>query len=388
MKKLSTIKRVAISSVLLLIFFALTSIANSAPDSDKQKLDNLKRSISSLEKRLENRNREKNNLVNELKKVEIDAAKIGRSIRQLNIKIKNRSNKLYSLEIQQRDLQKNIKNQNSAISEHLAAAYKLGDQEPIKLLLNQEDPQQLSRLFKYYSYFLEARNKKIETYIADVEKLSALMTEVTQQKLLLDSAKKELVQDQKQYLVIGKRRSQALEKLNISLQSDTAKLNKLIAERAELEELLNTVEVAVNDMPLTAPPGQQTFVSQKGLLQWPLKGRVAHSYGSQRSGSLRWEGWMIGAKSGQSVNAVHDGHVIFSNYLRGFGLLIILNHGDGYMTLYAHNEELLKDTGDWVLSNETIARAGDSGGLDKPALYFEIRKQGQPADPKIWLGKR
>ena len=97
---------------------------------------------------------------------------------------------------------------------------------------------------------------------------------------------------------------------------------------------------------------------------------------------------MIGAKSGQSVNAVHDGHVIFSNYLRGFGLLIILNHGDGYMTLYAHNEELLKDTGDWVLSNETIARAGDSGGLDKPALYFEIRKQGQPADPKIWLGKR
>ncbi|MGB0450156.1 MAG: murein hydrolase activator EnvC family protein, partial [Porticoccaceae bacterium] len=132
----------------------------------------------------------------------------------------------------------------------------------------------------------------------------------------------------------------------------------------------------------------QTFVSQKGLLQWPLKGRVAHSYGSRRSGTLRWEGWMIGAKSGQPVNAVHDGQVIFSNYLRGFGLLIILNHGDGYMTLYAHNEELLKETGDWVLSNETIARAGDSGGLDKPALYFEIRKKGQPADPKVWLGKR
>ena len=384
MKILSAIKQVAICSVLLLIF----SSPSFAADTDKEKLDNLKRSISSLEKRLDKRNREKNKLVNELKKVELEAAKTGKSIRQLNTKISRRINKLSSLENQQHDLQQNIKNQNSTISEHLAAAYKIGDQEPIKLLLNQEDPQQLSRLFKYYSYFLEARNKKIETYITDAETLSGLMTQVRQQKLLLDSSKKELVQDQKQFSVVSKRRSAALKKLTISLQSDKAKLDKLLAERAELEELLNTVEVAVSDLVLAPPPGQQTFVSQKGLLQWPLKGRVAHSYGSQRSGSLRWEGWMIGAKSGQPVNAVHDGQVIFSNYLRGFGLLIILNHGDGYMTLYAHNEELLKDTGDWVLSNEIIARAGDSGGLDKPALYFEIRKQGQPADPKVWLGKR
>jgi septal ring factor EnvC (AmiA/AmiB activator) len=384
MKKLSAIKQVAISSVLLLIF---SSPVFSA-DTDKEKLDNLKRSISSLEKRLNQRNQEKNKLVNALKKVEVEATKNKKSIRQTNRKINNRIHKLQSLEKQQFDLQQNIKNQNSTISKHLAAAYKLGDQEPIKLLLNQEDPQQLSRLFKYYSYFLDARNKKIETYISDVEKLSALMTEVTQQKLLLDNSKKQLVEDEKQFLVVSTRRSKALKKLNISLQSDTAKLNKLIAERAELEELLSTVEVAVNDIVLAPPPGQQKFASQKGLLQWPLKGRVAHSYGSKRSGSLRWEGWMIGAKSGQSVNAVHDGHVIFSNYLRGFGLLIILNHGDGYMTLYAHNEELLKDTGDWVLSNETIARAGDTGGLEKPALYFEIRKQGQPADPKVWLGKR
>jgi septal ring factor EnvC (AmiA/AmiB activator) len=139
MKKLSAIKQVAISSVLLLIFSSPTLSA----DSDKQKLDNLKRSISSLEKRLNKRNQEKNNLANELKKIELAAAKTGGSIRQLNKKINSRSNKLYSLEIQQRDLQKNIKNQNSAISEHLAAAYKLGDQEPIKLLFNQEDPQQL-----------------------------------------------------------------------------------------------------------------------------------------------------------------------------------------------------------------------------------------------------
>jgi septal ring factor EnvC (AmiA/AmiB activator) len=115
---------------------------------------------------------------------------------------------------------------------------------------------------------------------------------------------------------------------------------------------------------------------------------VAHSYGSARSGELRWEGWLISARAGTAVNAVHNGRVVFSNYLRGFGLLIILDHGDGYMTLYAHNQELLKDTGDWVQSSEVLARAGDTGGLAKPALYFEIRKKGKPADPKVWLGKR
>ena len=382
--KISAIKQIAISSVLLLLF----SSALLAADSDREKLEQLKSSISKLEQRLEQRSQEKNDLVSSLKKVELEAAATGKGIRQLNRQIDSSRKKLSALEKQQRTLQQNIKDQNSAIAEHLTAAYKLGDQEPIKLLLNQEDPQQLSRLFKYYSYFLDARNKKIETYLADVEKLSALMTEVNQQKLLLDSNRKKLVQDQEQFAAISKRRSEALKQLNISLKNDRSKLEKMVAERAELEELLNRVETAVSEVALTPPVSQQSFVSQKGLLQWPLKGRVAHSFGSQRSGTLRWQGWLIGAKSGESVNAVHDGHVIFSNYLRGFGLLIILNHGDGYMTLYAHNKELLKDTGDWVLSSETIARAGDTGGLEKPALYFEIRKQGQPADPSEWLGKR
>ena len=382
--KISAIKQIAISSVLLLLF----SSALLAADSDREKLEQLKSSISKLEQRLEQRSQEKNDLVNSLKKVELEAAATGKRIRQLNRQIDSSRKKLSTLEKQQRALQQNIKDQNSAIAEHLTAAYKLGDQEPIKLLLNQEDPQQLSRLFKYYSYFLDARNKKIETYLADVEKLSALMTEVNQQKLLLDSNRKKLVQDQEQFAAISKRRSEALKQLNTSLKNDRSKLEKMVAERAELEELLNRVETAVSEAALTPPVIQQSFVSQKGLLQWPLKGRVAHSFGSQRSGTLRWQGWLIGAKSGESVNAVHDGHVIFSNYLRGFGLLIILNHGDGYMTLYAHNKELLKDTGDWVLSSETIARAGDTGGLEKPALYFEIRKQGQPADPSEWLGKR
>ena len=222
--------------------------------------------------------------------------------------------------------------------------------------------------------------------MTDVDKLSEVIEDINRQKLELTKSRAELESEQKKLRGRVKKRSDTLSKLQASLRTDARKLGSLQKERGKLEEILSAVEEAVTDMKL--PKNYQPFVSLKGKLKWPLKGRVAHSYGSPRSGELRWEGWLISAKAGAAVNAVHNGRVVFSNYLRGFGLLIILDHGDGYMTLYAHNQELLKDTGDWVQSSETVARAGDTGGLSKPALYFEIRKQGKPADPKSWLGRR
>ena len=379
----SAISRAAISCMLLL---TLSHVA--AADDDKAKLDNLKRAISSLEKQLGQRDKEKNTLATELKKVEVDAANISKNIRRVTQQINGHVATLQNLDVQQHDLRKNIKQQNAAISEHIAASYKLGNQESIKLLLNQEDPQKLARVFKYYSYFIDTRNEKIAAYTADVEKLAVLSTEVSQQKEQLDSAKEQLLDNQQKLLAASKTRAATLQKLTLSLQNDRGKLDKLLKERRELEELLATVERASRNMQMLTPAGKQSFASRKGSLRWPINGKVAHSYGSQRSGTMRWEGLFITAKMGEPVAAVHDGQVIFSNYMRGFGLLIILNHGDGFMTLYAHNQELIKDTGDWVLSNETIARAGDTGGMDQAAVYFEIRQKGQPTDPKAWLGKR
>jgi septal ring factor EnvC (AmiA/AmiB activator) len=381
------LNRLVINGALSFALLVVSVSAFSNAD-DKAKLASLKSAISTLEKQLDKRDNEKNSLLAELKKTEIAAAQANQNIRQLNIKIDQLGNNISGLGRQQTKLKSSIKKQNAMVSEQLAAAYKMGNQEPIKLLLNQEDPQQLARLLKYYSYILEARNEKISNYIADVDRLSALQMKSIEQKRLLDSAKTELEKDQQTLLASTKRRQATVKQLNVSLQNDKTKLSKLQKERSELEELLQNVRSVAKKIALKSPPGGKSFASQKGLMSWPLKGRIAHAFGSQRSGSLRWDGWLIGADSGESVAAVHDGQVIFSNYMRGFGLLIIVNHGDGYMTLYAHNQELLKNTGDWVLSNEPIARAGDTGGLEKPALYFEIRKQGQPADPKAWLGTR
>ena len=383
MKLASAIISTALSCALLLL--PLQAIA---AEDEKAKLAELKNAITSLEKQLNKRDKDKSKLAAELKKNEIAASASSKKIRLLNSKIRSRNAKLADLGKQQTELKLGIKKQNSVVSEQLATAYKMGAQEPIKLLLNQEDPQQLARLFKYYNYVVDARNEKIAQYMGDVEQLSTVRNQVSEEKRLLSSAKVELEEDRQELLANNKRRQSTLKQLNASLQSDKSKLDKLLKQRTALEELLKNVRSVVKKMALKTPPGGQSFVSQKGQLSWPLKGKVAHSFGSTRSGSLNWDGWLISAQIGEPVAAVHDGQVIFSNYMRGFGLLIILNHGDGYMSLYAHNEELLKDTGDLVLSNETISRAGDTGGLNKPALYFEIRKKGQPADPKIWLGKR
>ncbi len=379
-------KNLGIVSVLTLGMTLSLSSLSVADDKQQARLDDLKRSITSLEKKLIASDKEKNSLQSELKKVEIEASQINRSLRQLRKKITDFEKKLSSLDKQEVELQNDIALQSGAIVDQISAAYKLGNQEPIKLLLNQEDPQKIARVFKYYGYFVQARTGKIQRYMADVDKLSKVIEDINRQKLELTKSRAELESGQKKLHGQVKKRSGTLSKLQASLRTDKKKLGSLQKERGKLEEILSAVEEAVTDMKL--PKNYQPFVSRKGKLKWPLKGRVAHSYGSPRSGELRWEGWLISAKAGAAVNAVHNGRVVFSNYLRGFGLLIILDHGDGYMTLYAHNQELLKETGDWVQSSETVARAGDTGGLSKPALYFEIRKQGKPADPKSWLGRR
>ena len=376
----------AVSNSLLLLLMLMLGAVASADEEQEQKLDNLKRSISSLEQQLEDRDKERNSLQSELKKVELRASKINSNVRRLRGKINKLESELKDLSSRERDLQLGIRGQSAAIVEQIAAAYKLGNQEPIKLLLNQEDPQKIARVFKYYDYFLQARTEKIQRYKKDVDELATVIADIETQKLRLTQSRADLEADKNKLTRQAKKRKKTLSNLQSSLRTDKKKLSKLKKERGKLEELLAAVKRAAADLAL--PSNYESFISRKGQLSWPLKGRVAHSYGSRRSGELRWEGWLIGAKAGDEVKAVHQGRVVFSKYLRGFGLLVIVDHSDGYLTLYAHNQELLKDTGDWVQSNEILSRAGDTGGLDKPALYFEIRKDGNPADPKSWLGKR
>lgn len=385
-----TIKILSCSRNLLsATLFAATLISlasyTDADTSQQVQLEKLKRSIASLEDRLENQRGEKNNLHQQLKGIELNASRVNIRIRELRHQIAANEKQLRTLTHKKQILQDNIKQQSSAIAEQIRAAHKIGTGEPIKLFLNQEDPQQLARVFKYYDYLLQARAEKIQQFEADIEQLTALVETINKTKITLAKSKKSLETERTALANTTVKRKKMLLQLDATLLSGGKKLSNLQRQRTELEELISAVEIAAADM--IVPLDYPSFASSKGKLIWPIKGSVAQKFGSRRTGQLRWEGWLIDANAGSNVTAIHQGRVVFSNYLRGFGLLIIVDHNDGYMSLYAHNQELLRETGDWVQSGEAVSRAGDTGGLLSPAVYFEIRKNGVPVNPRNWLAR-
>lgn len=379
--------RIPIWSVLLAVFICLTlSLDTLADNKQQQELEKLKVSISSLEKKLRKQRKEKNTLQQKLEIVERNVVDHDKKIRAVSKKITKTENNLSRLNSDKNNLEQRINKQRSTIAEQIRAAYKTGNEEPIKLLLNQEDPEQLSRILKYYDYLLDARSKKIDQFTADIESLKITLSKIETQKTLLADSKKELEKDKQQLASSISQRKATLTKVTQSLQSNKEQLNQYKKQRDELEAVVQTVGEAAKAI----PPAQDypSFALSKGKLNWPVRGRLTAGYGSKRSEYLRWQGWLISAKKGASIKSVHHGRVVFSDYLRGFGLLVIVDHGDGYMTLYAHNKELLKETGDWVQSGETVARAGNTGGLTNTALYFEVREKGKPVNPRPWLSKR
>lgn len=366
--------------------FGLTLMPYAIADDQQQsKLDILQSNISELQKTLTARNEQQTDLETDLERVETEASTLNTSIRELSNNIKTVEKQLIGKQKEKANLEVNISGQNDAIIAQLRSAQKIGDQEPIKLLLNQEDPQKIARMFKYYDYFLQARSAKIEQYLISVTALNDIIQSISSNKLELISAKDSLSKNQVNLKTNITQRENTLRKLQLAVANDQQKLTDLKRQRRELETLLNEVETAVADLVL--PTNSLPFTSRKGELEWPTKGKLTQRYGAQRNGPVQWQGWLIKVSAGAAVKTVHQGRIVFSNYLRGFGLLLIIDHGDGYMTLYGHNQELLKDTGDWVQTNEIIARAGNTGGLSAPALYFEIRSQGQPTNPKKWLQK-
>ena len=379
--------RIPIWHVLIAAFICLGFSLNVLADNhQQQQLEKLKTSISSLEKKLRNQRKEKNNLQQQLEKIEIDVAITNKKIRQIGKKITKTESDLSSLSDKKHTLDQRIEKQRTAIAEHIRSAFKTGNEEPIKLLLNQENPEQLSRIFKYYDYLLTARAKKIDQFTADIENLKLTLTKIQSNKKALADAKKELEKNKQQLAKNISNRKTTLSKVTQSLQSNKQQLNQYKKQRDELETVIQTVgRVAKTISPTQDYP---SFALSKGKLNWPVRGKLKASFGSKRSDYLRWQGWLISAKQDADIKSVHHGRVVFSDYLRGFGLLIIIDHGNDYMTLYAHNKELLREAGDWIQSGEVISRAGNTGGLTNTALYFEIRDKGKPVNPKIWLRKR
>lgn len=265
----------------------------------------------------------------------------------------------------------------------MVTAYKAGTPSQLQLLLNQNDPALLSRMAYYNALLLNSRNEQIESYQTTIANLEKLAPKISSQADLLARSQSKLTQKHQSLKASQAERKQTLARINASIEAKDAKLQRSAADRAHLEKILSEVVRQLSDVALGMPG--QPFKARKGKMGWPTKGRIAASFGSARAGNrLRWQGVIIDAPEGRDVKAIHQGRVVFSEYMRGQGMLLIVDHGDNYLSLYAHNQALFKETGDWVADGEVIARVGNSGGLEQANLYFEIRHQGKPINPALW----
>ena len=274
----------------------------------------------------------------------------------------------------------------AALAQQLRVAYLLGRNEPLQLLLNQQDPAQVSRMFAWYGYFGRARAGQIAAISERMRSIENLERQLAEQENALAQLQRARVQ-QLQRLESGRdQRQQALVNLQSEARSRSASLARLKAQQADLERLLRELDRVVR--PSSSTDNSSAFARLRGQLDWPVVGHLVAGFGQQRASGVNWQGTVVATTRGAAVHAVSSGRVIYADWLPGLGLLCIVDHGSGYLSLYGYNDELRKAAGETVAAGDIIATAGDSGGRPEPQLYFEIRRSGKPLDPRPWFRRR
>ncbi|MDO9622409.1 MAG: murein hydrolase activator EnvC [Pseudomonas sp.] len=412
--------------LLALIFLAclLTpAFADEKANAQKQ-LEAASSDVAELKKLLDKLQQDKSGVQKDLQKTETEMGELEKQVNDLKKNLKDSEEDIRRLNQEKKKLHDARLEQQRLIGIQARAAYQSGRQEYLKLLLNQQNPEKVSRTLTYYDYLSEARMEQLATFNETLRQLANVEQDiVTQQNQLLES-KAVLDTRVEQLAQARKERQLALAKLNQEYSARDKKFKARQQEQAQLTRVLKTIEATLARQAREAEEARQRaliaareqqqqqqrstpaasaspdngplvssgttyggpFAQARGKLPWPVDGRLVARYGTPRGTDARtkWDGVLIGASAGSQVRAVHGGRVVFADWLRGAGLLVILDHGNGYLSLYGHNQSLLKDAGDVVKAGESIATVGTSGGQDTPALYFAIRQQGRPSDPAQW----
>ncbi len=373
--------------ITMLLAFGSSAFATEEEKSQQateSELENLRSKIKDVETRIQGAKTEAGKLRKELRENEITTAETLTRLHDTELQITRKKTELQELQFEQLEHQQTLTGEKQELVNQIRAAYQIGRNDYIKLILNQEDPARVGRALAYYDYHNRARAERInqvKTTLQDLDMITSAIESETSQLETLRQEQEAKLSDFHRYRAS---RRDIIARLQTYIEEQDVELHTLQENERELGKLLSglkqeksvTVEM-FEDMP--------PFNTLKGKLQWPVTGRLLKRFGNnKKGGNLTWQGVLIDAESGTDVNAVSAGKVVFADWFRNLGLLIIIDHGDGYMSLYGHNQNLLKNTGDWVLAGEKIATVGDSGGQSDTALYFEIRKGAEPLNPSRW----
>jgi septal ring factor EnvC (AmiA/AmiB activator) len=353
----------------------------------ESELQAVKSEIDRISKQVSGEQVERDRLTQELRTAELSVGKAREGLEGVRHERAERGARRATLAAEKRDAQATIAKGRVALAGQLRAAYLIGHEEPLKLLLNQKDPARAGRMFAYYGYFGRARAEEIHSIEANVTRLDELDTQLMTEDAKLAELEK---QQRAQLSEVEHARSQRTVVLaNLEAESHTRaqNLEKLRSQQSGLEKLLRQLREAMEKYRAALGPvdSNDAFAHLRGKLAWPVSGHVVARFGETRAGGVKWDGVLVATERGAPVKAVYQGRIIYADWLPGLGLLTIVDHGDGYMSLYGHNERLYKAVGERVAAGDAIASAGDSGGSNRPELYFEIRKGGKPVDPRPWF---
>ena len=312
------------------------------------------------------------------------------NLRQLDavrLELERQQTALAELQVRQEQLLAESVAQQELIATYARSAWMSGNQEYLKLLLNQDDPVKSARLLRYYRYFTAARAEKLTAFERTLSELARVSAAVEAGTAALAGQQQALTMERDSLAGKREQRQLLLARLDAELEAGNAELDQLEMEKIEIELLVQELQSSLPAIAIDSE--QEPFVDRKGQLLWPLDGPHLNGFGARHElGDLTWEGITIAAESGAGVRAIHHGRVVFADWFTSSGLLLIIDHGDGYMSLYAHNQELYKAVGEWVDAGDVIAAAGNTGGQRDASLYFEIRHNGRAENPAAWCTPR
>lgn len=362
----------------------------SKKQSEKQKEAELKRVNARIERVRKSVNADverRDRLSAQLRDAELGVRGARRKVEDLRAQRIATEARLKELERELARREADLLSERDALSGELRAAYVNGREEQLKLLLNQQDPATAGRMLAYYGYFGRARAERIESIGDQLEHLALVREKIAAENRRLAELESQQEQELAELRGAQQNRVKAVAAIEAQIKSQGGELKRLEAQARGLEKLIADLRKALANPPVAK---QAPFEPLKGKLPWPVQqGKVLARFGQPRAGgSLRWQGMLIGTARGARVRAPYAGRVAYADWLPGMGLMIVLDHGGGYLSLYGHNDELFRKVGEAVAAGDVIGAVGDSGGSDQAALYFEVRRGRQPVNPEIWLQRR
>jgi septal ring factor EnvC (AmiA/AmiB activator) len=381
----------AVFPLLIAAFLLLAPAMPYAQDADltqikERELEQVRDKISELKASMDRRVTERDSLAADLQNAEVAIAEKRATVKDLERQRDYSRRRKAEIEAELESREAELRAESDQLAAQVSAAYTSGSQERLKLLLNQDDPATLGRLMTYYRYLSDHRGDNIAAVNNHIAELAALRGEAAAEASRLESLAASRQAELAQLDGAQQDRQALLASLKSRIAEAGSEVERLAAEEKDLARLIAELTSILSDYPITS---EEQFSAYKGRLTWPVAGNLIHDFGQPRAGGgVKWNGVVLAAPRGRDVRSIYHGRVVFADWLSGMGLLVIVDHGEGYLSLYGYNETTLKSAGDWVAPGDAIATVGDSGGRPQTGLYFEVRQGTRPLNPRQWVSRQ